>query len=388
MIDRFLALLDNYPANVLPRWQTLDRDLSTRYAFLVSRFSSMNLPDAKNTLLLKHILMQLSDIINDLQYYPSTMSRIQYLMAPDIRLKLEQRVDGLRTRTQWRDTFIRKTQKYTTELIIPVAYHKDPLMYYPTHPSEDHLWYHIKPLRLVYHDSPELVTDIVRDPKLRFGVYQPNIAVFTLNMVSLVLKYARYIDRCNIEGIEVDVKEFLRDEVMIHLFKDLRDVWVFNMIDRVFDCEGVVDITALSKSYSESRYTLSDYSQYMKELFKYIEFVKRGNVDPRFLLNTRLFANQSMVERLKSFREELRTWHLRQYSHYEMAIYIPYMRVMLMACKDTKATALKRSIHAEVYRLLLWVKRNNLHTQFNSPDIASWFENEFRFCELLLAEMR
>jgi hypothetical protein len=329
MIDRFLALLGNYPANILPRWSSLDQDLSVRYAFLRARFGNMTLPDSSNVLLVKHILMQLSEIINELAHYPSMMDRVSRLMMPDVRLKLEQRIDGLRTTTDWSGTFVRNSQKKTNELIIPVSYHRDPFMYYPTMPSEEYKWEQVRPLRLVYHDSPELVLDLIGSPKLRFKKYQPSIAVFTLNMTSLVLKYLWYNERCKRESIVPDVKEFIRDDVFAFLFKDLRDVWVLNLLDHIFSCEDVTDFYDLNTEFSKNEYALSDHGQYLKELFKYSEFVKRGSVDPRFMLNTKLFATQSLVQKLEEFRDEQRTWHLRQYKHYELSVYLPYIRIML-----------------------------------------------------------
>lgn len=105
-------------------------------------------------------------------------------------------------------------------------------------------WSKVRPVKLVYHDSDEYTLDIITD-QIRFRESVPTFAVFTIDVIALVLMYLSWLreqkDKEPLPEDELFTSYFLHKYVISGLYYDLVDVWLLNQVKSVISGENVSD---------------------------------------------------------------------------------------------------------------------------------------------------
>lgn len=377
MLDILLKHIPNYTPFILPKWERMITDITNRQDLFVVRYLSTELGSYPNIVLIENIIKNCQDEIFQLLHIPDQFSRCVYLMEPRVRGFIEQIIDDVRSKPFHKKVFFNSLfGPNVAELIIPVMNY-DPLNSLPLMNYELGVWTDVKPIRVLYYDSLEIVSSLVVDPRVRCKKDPPTVGIVTVNVVSLLLKFVNYMDNNDRKEFDGDfLRTFLKEEVFIHIHKDMIEVWLMNLINELLDCDNDKEIMELESYFKSNSLMFADFHNYFMEVIKKIQDLKNGKIKSFQLLKSKLLYNRSIVDRSKEIMGDLQVRGLRQYYHNQLCINIQDLKLMLKVLRFEPVKSSLKNIKYEMSReMRLMLKENYLHS-YKSQTIRNWMRQE------------
>ena len=137
-------------------------------------------------------------------------------------------------------------------------------------------WKKIRCVHLWHCDSSEYTLNLFLD-KIQFKWYQPKYAIFCIDPIILSMRYMKY---CQDPTPEEDkgIFKFLHSYVMVELFEDLLDVWLFNQIVNIANCNNRDEVIFLKSTIPNNSnqygYSGMRYEEASLEMFSILEDIK------------------------------------------------------------------------------------------------------------------
>ena len=384
ILDRLVTFIKHYPPRVMQQWKSFSKDISLRQDILKLRYINTELGEYPFVLLIEQILQNCEEHIVNLINIKDGFSRCVYLMEPKVNFFIEQRLDNIRNQPFFRRTFMLNgidNNKSPIEIVIPVM-EKDPLMNLPLMNFELSEWEKVKPIRIWYYNSNELVSNFVVDPRVKFRKEVASFGIITVDMISLILKYVNYIEN-NIyyPGI---LRTFLKEEVFIHFHEDVIEIFMINLIIRLLECKDEKELIKISDEYKSNSLNLGGMYNYFYDLFHELQQMKEGKISSLQLLYSNLLMNRSIMDRVSDNLNHTRLRNLRQYYHNQLLIDLIDMKLLLLFIKYSSNKPFVNSIKTQFENKLNLMIKTNIINQYRSKTIKNYVINELKVLSDLL----
>lgn len=312
MLDRAHAI---YLPNRTPVWcgklHNYIDTLTTRRLIVSERYKDMPGYPTPGVHLLMHVLAyadchELAKIENDSERY------VQSLMF--IRDDLERIFDPVTTGIIRHELFIATSTEKCTEIVIPVRcsdYRKD----LPFDKGWS-AWEKVRPLRLVETDSRELTFHTYQD-KIKFRKSPPTRAIFTIDVIALVLQYVNFLATRAPDDEIIPVNEYIHKYVLNDgLLKDLQDLWFRNryLFLLKYPLAKAMSRQVIQESLKGGIYGFigSQYAAGMEEVFGLIVRCQQGSISPGTLLSSLPLSDMYVPEYVKMLGTTTQVADLRQ----------------------------------------------------------------------------
>ena len=129
------------------------------------------------------------------------------------------------------NTIVKSTNRIVPEYYLNVECSK-PFTYLPMDKSWKH-WERLKSVRLLYHDSRELVTDLL-GMQVMFKKHQPTHLVVSIDLPAMIMQYVKYIEHHRQMGNHgADYRMFIKYHIIEPWHDDLIKIWLFNVLEDV-----------------------------------------------------------------------------------------------------------------------------------------------------------
>ena len=194
-----------------------------------------------------------------------------------------------------------------------------PMQSLPLDRSWDY-WKELYPVRIIYHDSMELVTDLTSF-SVEFKKHPASWMTCSIDPILLIFKYLKFAEYGENTGDVTDIESYLQRYIIPGWFDDLRNIWLFNILnammfdqfhrDDVYTDETLAPISGLL-GVTPDIHRIQAEAQKKSLLF--------GEV-----LTTEWFGpNKSLLSWIREMNTSLNVPDLRQYAHLKFLEEFPY----------------------------------------------------------------
>lgn len=201
----------------------------------------------------------------------------------------------------------------TQEYIFPVT-DTNCIVNLPMYTEEWAVWKTIHPLHLWTHDSDELTTNVT-NTYIRFTQELPSYAVFTIDVISLILQYVTWYKYQREHELAQRLVEESPQQYYLHryvfspLMYDCFDLWTIKQFNRLLDMESRTEVTEYFNTKNLQHEPQYGYiSTNITQGFEYAWNVASSQVNtirPEGLLSSRLLANGTLHQRMRYTNDKL-----------------------------------------------------------------------------------
>lgn len=317
MLNTILKSVGSGCPKVLPNWDKAVMTIALRTEIMKTRFLGTGFLYTNGMNMLKHILMTVvnQDMMNMSSDFTRYVERVDPFTA-----SFRSMYDPVYNSRQSKNLFT--TDSKIPEFIMNVSMER-PLTSLPMdRPWND--WKDLCPIRVIYHDSRELVSNIYRF-SIDFQHDTPNYIVYSLDTNLLVMMYAKYLDYSKSIGLIGTVEDFLQSHVIIKWFDDLRRIWLTNML---------IDI--VSERFNPEQYSSDEFvapkamlKTIEADMHRFMNDVKHKAVSIGDFCRTKWFGDYSLKYWLDELNTNIQLPSLRQYNWLEFITTLPYAELVL-----------------------------------------------------------
>lgn len=350
--------IDTFTANAknVPYWDYMVKSLITRLEYFKKRYDLA--PPAENlgVYLLKYMLGTLDlDLLlirrNDYDMYINDINTL----VPGIRGVFDPVYSG----QDPYDVFSSKPGSKICDVMLNTSY-EFPLSDLPMNRPYPE-WKAVKPLSVIYYDSPELVYHI-ENMRLNFKHDAPSYVVWSINIPVLFIKYLKYVKyyRETLKQEEPRAVEFLKTEVYRLLFDDLIDIWLSNLLEHRI----MHRLEPMDERYQLPNELITASERYaVKELDKWLDNLSKEYINVRDILGTKWLQYGSIVDRMKWLQ---RYHELPERRQYDPMTFIKEFHIVKLALQ-CYILANRRDKHNEIIRYLRVEVKHLMRNAMQNP---------------------
>ena len=317
MLHTILKSVGSGCPKVLPNWDKAVMTIALRTEIMKTRFLGTGFLYNNGMNMLKHIL---STVVNqDMLNMSSDFTRYVERVDP-FTASFRGMYDPVYNARQSKNLFT--TDNRIPEFIMNVSMDK-PLTSLPMDKPWNE-WKDLCPIRVIYHDSRELVSNIYRF-SIDFQHDAPHCIIYSLDINMLVMMYAKYLDYSKSVGMTGSVEDFLQSHVVIKWFEDLRRIWLTNIIK---------DIVA--DEFDPARYNSDEFvapkamlKTIAVDMQRFMDDAKRKAISIGDFCKTKWFGDYSLQYWLDELNTNIQLPSLRQYTWLEFITTLPYAELVL-----------------------------------------------------------
>ena len=232
-------------------------------------------------------------------------------------------------------------------------------------------WYHVRPVRLWWHDAEEYSVNTKMDMVL-YRYMPPSYSVTLIDVVGLVFKYLMWFKYCR-PGLIADndlartipEQYFLHKHVAIYWMEDLTNIWLLQQLIHVLDTETFADCAQFRSTTlqddNQTGYINTESRSAYEEVWKYLHALKNSSQSAETILSSPMFLHgQSFNSIIRNLLTHLDVPKLRQYEYFKWLRDIGYLKFFF------KVWLLKKhNSHAK--RLFLLAEKELIHVENRKP---------------------
>lgn len=232
-------------------------------------------------------------------------------------------------------------------------------------------WIDVKPVRILNHNSLEFIADFV-DGVIKFSpAHIPDFATIGIDIAALLTKYIKY---CKDEGkslLTADKNEFIKTHVIAHLYDDLLDTWVMNVIDKAIDKELTPDeLTEISRL--NEFIGLSTLRSGLQELYDLIERYSNNRVPLGSFLATKFFGEDSLHTLLKNHDTIYTVDVGNRYIAFDLLKSMTLVHALVNLLSVQKGRKLHSGIQMNIRIISEQIERSRWKTHIKDPNLVSY----------------
>ena len=247
-------------------------------------------------------------------------------------------------------------------------------------------WMKLSPVTVWYYDSTELSQHLLGN-MVRFKYFQPIYSLIFIDSVMLVMMYIKYLKNINYDGRRQEdlfdnQRKFLHEHVFSKMYNQTLDIWLFNQISELTDCEtedDVIRMCNINKSLMDNRYGYVG-GRYMDgnlELFKELQKVKNGNTSISSLFSSKLFLDDSLIDKMEHATTYLGVPELRQYKYLTLMRDFPILELIVKFYKHTPNISEGRSLIRDLKMIVRRLMNDNIIDTIKNGKTKEVFKDRF-----------
>lgn len=186
-------------------------------------------------------------------------------------------------------------------------------------------WERTIPVRLLYHDSTELVTDMTK-----FGVMFKKIpathCIYSIDLSVLLFKYFKYAEYQIQRGEKYTITKFIHYHIIPSWFEDSRRIWLFNIVSKMLtNVHGEMNIE------TDSYITIESMLPTIKsDITKIYNDMQKNTLSVGDILKFNWFGDgQDIYTWLQQLRDTTILPNLRQYKYLDFLSTLPYIKFIM-----------------------------------------------------------
>lgn len=191
-------------------------------------------------------------------------------------------------------------------------------------------WKGLRALRLQYHDSMELPEDFAKS-MFMFKEQMPTYLTFSLDVPILLFKYYKYTVECRDSHLDVNTNAFLKEYELTHFFDDIFDVWILNLLTRVFSDPSASADDIIKDITMPIRFcTTNMLRQSIEGIQEFVTLLKSGALRPQDFMEIKWFRERSLKEVIEDIERWVRLPPTHRYMWLNTALWLPYLSLVLL----------------------------------------------------------
>ena len=266
------------------------------------------------------------------------------------------------------------TKGPTTDYVLNVT-RTSPMQSLPLDRSWDH-WKELQPTPIIYHDSMELVTDL-SSFSVEFKKHPASWMICSIDLLLLIFKYLKFVEYGLSTGVTTDVETYLQRYVVPGWFDDLRNIWLFNVLDAMmFDRFNRADV------YTDGTIApLSGLLGVAPDIHRIQAEAQQKTMLFGEVLATEWFGNaRSLLSWIKEIHTDLSVPELRQYAHLRFLEEFPYTAFVIRLNNLIRSRE-STKVNRELYQLLKRYNDSNVYANLPQQQLRDKMSDEV--CHLL-----
>lgn len=329
MLQRIMSILPEGNKKYPFRYRRMLTVMGDRIQFAKSRYLFGKLANTRGVMLIKSILAGID--LAAMDKMGDNISRYLGYAVPFVRQRLQlfDHVAGYPLRG---GKFMQRLAAGfpPTEVIVPVS-PQDPMMLPFSADWEE--WMDIRALRMVYHDSLEIVSEF-NTSSFEYKEKPPTFVVFTLDPALLVFKYYKYWKKCQDAGIECSMDEYIKRYELGMIFEDQFGIWIFNLISFVFMNQAATVDDIVARVTVPERIVMENMlRQGIEGLVEYVGLARGGSLRLADFLETVWFPETSLIDRMNYLTKWCYVTEKHAYLWAKTLLWYPYLNVIMAVAR-------------------------------------------------------
>lgn len=376
MLEYLEGFIEHTSPRIVPAWNQYVKNIETFKLPLMKRYLLANDYETSGIALLRYILSCVD--WNYMRHCHSDYDRYLYHLRY-IRDDLENTFDHTTTGFKFRNLFTSKHLGTVQEFIIPVE-DTTIVKTLPFDKGWEH-WVHIKPVRYLTHDSPELTLNVEQD-RVRFYRTPPTYVIISIDVIALALKYWKYMSDAPIdpEFVGKDQRRFLHKYVLFGFIDDLIDTFLIQHIKKVSEIQDEDELNTFNVKHSSTQmygYVGARYNEASRTLYRELQKVKSGATRANMIFSSPLLGNKkTIVDRVNTIINKLDVPRLRQYQFYRYLRDKDLFNIMINIFKFRDMDPLYQRIQRSVKPKLLKLLREKIWLYIKDPVVRLQIQDE------------
>lgn len=211
----------------------------------------------------------------------------------------------------------------------------------------------------------DLLGDVIEHP------LQPNHAIVSINLPLLVMKWLSYIKSYGESAIN-NPNDFIHRYLMGPIWDQLVDLWLLNIIQSLVQGESV---DTIMKEHEDPWGIGNVFEQGITDLDRnLISLLPDRKIDINDVLNTKLFLNGTMLQKIHYVRNYHYISNRRQYSYVKFLSHIPYIYPLINMYDMRKETSESDRVVKELLKRIRKYERTKPQTVAHDEDIKDEVE--------------
>lgn len=363
MLNTILKSVGSGCPRVLPNWEKAVMTITLRTEIMKTRFLGTGFVYTNGMNMLKQILMTVVDydmleLSSDFQRYVEKVDPI----VPSFRVMY----DPVHNARMSKNLFT--YDQNIPEIIMNVSMEK-PLSDLPMDKPWDY-WKDLCPIRIIYHDSRELVSNIYRFA-VDFQHDKPHCVIYSIDLNMLIMMYAKYLDYSKSVGLLGTVEDFLQSHVIIKWFDDLRRIWLTNIL------KDIVSDNFEYEKFKADQFVAPNtmLKTLASDMYRFMDDARHKAISIGDFCKTKWFGDYSLQYWLDELDLNIRVPSLRQYKWVEFIGTFPYASLVM----DTILTIGRQDTNLLIRNLLFDLhqyRNQNICSSIMNPDYRKMCQTE------------
>lgn len=231
-------------------------------------------------------------------------------------------------------------------------------------------WEECHPVRIIHHDSLELVTDLSTF-SIEFKKRPATCLICAIDMILLIFKYLKFVEYAEETNDDDTIETFLQRYIVPSWFDDLRNIWLFNVLNEMmFGNYNPSNIVT-----DETIAPLSGLTGALPDVHRIQAEAQQKNLLFGEVLATEWFGpNKSLKSWIREIRESLSVPELRQYAYLQFMEEFPYASFVIRLNNLIRSRESEK-VNRELYQLLKRYNDSNIYANITQPKLKeklSW----------------
>lgn len=349
MLNQILKWLTPTTPTTIQRWDKFISILSLNANRYRSRYSTFQYLSNDCTRFFERILTNIP-IDKFLTEYHDDYSK--FTNISDSLLKtLSSHFDPIVNLKNSCNTFVSSTSKIVPEYYLNVACSR-PFTYLPMDQPWKN-WEGLKAVRLLYHDSRELCTDLL-GMQIVFKKHQPTYLLASIDLPALIMQYIKFMEYNKEIGSDADYRMFIRYHIIEPWHDDLIKIWLFNVFQdivygdfklfKLFNSHNIINRGKLKAAKSNVTIQTAMIGDHRIPLNKFLSAKWLGRI--------------SILEWLDILDNVIVIPEFGQYTYLKFLLEFPYIKLILKLCLIANTNESMRIARELRYKLRLYDRTN------------------------------
>ncbi len=187
-------------------------------------------------------------------------------------------------------------------------------------------WSDIRTVRVLYHDAPELITDL-NSFSIKFKGPEASRIIISIDISATLMKWLKYAKYCRDTNDEIRAETFIQNHIVGTWFDDLRRIWITNIL--IACMKGPLDINKFTSDQIIAPQNMM--LSCINDIYRIISDAKSKNIRLNDFFATEWFGNYGIYAWMVTLQKEYSAPDLRQYTGIQFMSEIPYLNLIIRA---------------------------------------------------------
>ena len=344
MLDTLINCASSGTGRQILNWTRFVNITNLRTEIIRSRYIRSPFVYTNGTNLLIHIINGIN-----LEEYKKLSDIDKYLRLEKYASQIRNKFDPVYTQHSLKGHFVE--YRDVPEYILNCT-STSPLMNLPIDKDWEY-WQQLRPMMILWHDSNELNLELWRY-KIPFPSIKPSYVFYSLDVPLLLIRYIKYCEYCDAQGVVATPEEYIHDHVVYFWFDDLLRIWythiimdmvTFNWDPANYKSQDIItSVSPLVPVYPEVRQIAT--------------FASKKALSVGDVFATKWFGHASLYNWIETLQRNVTLPPFNQYIALEFIANLPYYKFIVEVMQLINRRDIETPARVMLYDLRMYQQRN------------------------------